>query len=207
MEPKLSDSLSAKTDYLFALYIPHCFSQVLPRTLGSLWSPRHYVKNCAYLLDQLREYLVADCANIADTLNIDIFWCRSRSKGKLAGVKANQWFRLAVVNVKTLTYCFCGIIGTLYQFFTGDIVFPVGLGWIEDHVVGPSRRRMNATTTHTLNYFAIVDINLDDIINVDARLFHRFRLRYGARKAIQQKSLFAVLFFDALFHQIDDDIV
>ena len=52
-------------------------------------------------------------------------------------------------------------------------------------MVGASRCRMYATTTETLDDLIVTHVDLDDIINANARIFHAFRLADGAWEAVE----------------------
>ena len=60
---------------------------------------------------------------------------------------------------------------------------------------------------HTLDDFLIGHVNFNHVVNRHTRGFHCISLGNGAGKAVKQKTLGTIWLCNALFYQIDDDVV
>ncbi len=66
---------------------------------------------------------------------------------------------------------------------------------------------MYAPPAHALDDLGVVHVHLDDVIDCDAGVFHRFGLGNGAREPVEEKTVGAIRLTDAVLHQSDDDLV
>ena len=66
---------------------------------------------------------------------------------------------------------------------------------------------MGETAIHALDDVAIWNLDLHHEINFNAGVLYCLGLRNGARKTIQHEAIGAVCFFDAFFHQVDNDVI
>ncbi len=74
-------------------------------------------------------------------------------------------------------------------------------------MISAPRGRVRAAATHAVNNRVVGHINFKHEINFYAGLFHGFGLWNGAGKSVKQITICTIGFFQALFHQIDDDFV
>ena len=74
-------------------------------------------------------------------------------------------------------------------------------------MVGTPRSGVGETAIHALDDVAIRNLDFHHEVNVDAGVLYCLGLRNSARKTIQHEAIGAVCFFDAFFHQVDDDVV
>ena len=108
---------------------------------------------------------------------------------------------------QTFTHGFFLIVFTGSQFFTGNVVFAFYFRRIEFNVINTTRRRMNAAADDTINDQFVRYVEFQNVINIDARFFHRVCLRNGTREAVQQETITAVFLSNALFNQRDHQFV
>src|SRR3954465_1892002 len=93
---------------------------------------------------QHAEYSIAYRFHGAYTANFYVFWCARGTAFGPVGVISDQRLGLGVVYVKPLFDGLLRVVRALHQSFASNIVFAGNLGWIEDHMVGASRSRMDA---------------------------------------------------------------
>src|SRR6218665_3389276 len=114
---------------------------------------------------------------------------------------------LGVVDLEALSDGFVLVVFRLWQCFAGQVVLAVDLWRVEPDVVGATAGRVRAAAAHALEDGLEGHVDFEDVIEPDACGLQRIGLPNGAGKTVEQKALGAVRLRDALFDQIDDDVV
>ncbi len=66
---------------------------------------------------------------------------------------------------------------------------------------------MNTTATHAFDNVFLGHNHFDDKVQRNIRFFQGIRLRNGARKAVEQVAVAAIIFLQAVFDQADNNVV
>jgi hypothetical protein len=74
-------------------------------------------------------------------------------------------------------------------------------------MVGPAAGRVRATAAHALDDGLERDVDLEHVVQLDTGGLHRVGLGNGAGEPVEQEAVGAVGLGDALFHQVDDQVV
>ena len=114
---------------------------------------------------------------------------------------------MLAVNIQTLFHGFFFVVFTLNQWLTGEVVFALGFWRVESDMVNAARCRMRTATTHALNDGLEGHINFKHIVQLDPRGLHGIGLGKGAWEAIKQKTIGAIGLGNALFHEINDEVI
>ena len=114
---------------------------------------------------------------------------------------------MRAVHLQAVFYAVFLIVGALHQRFARHIVFAIDLGRVEFGMVGAPGRGVGAASAHALDDGVKRHVNLQHVIQFDARILHGIGLAQGAGKAVKEKAVGAVRLLQALLDQIDDDVV
>src|SRR5690606_33061171 len=114
-------------------------------------------------------------------------------------VEVHQRLGLGVVDLQTLAYGLFLVVLTLDQLFTGHIVLAGLLRRIVFQVVG-------ATGT-AADDLLVVHGNFQNVIDLDACVHQCLGLGNGARKAVQQEAVGAIILSNTLVDQTNDQLV
>ena len=99
------------------------------------------------------------------------------------------------------------VIVTLHQGFTRDVILSGHFRRIEFDMIRTAGSSMHATAAHAFNDGVKRHINFEHVVEFDASCLHGVSLGDGAGEAVEQEAVGTVGLGDALFDQIDDQVV
>ena len=114
---------------------------------------------------------------------------------------------MVAVHLQAFFHGFFFVVFALHQGFAGDIVNAFDLGGIEFDVVRAARGRVAAPAAHAVDDGLERHVDLQHVVQLHASGLHGIGLGDGAGEAVKQKAFGAVGLGDAVFHQIDDELV
>ena len=114
---------------------------------------------------------------------------------------------MCAVDLEPLLDCFFLVVFALDQGFTGNVVHTGHLGRVELDVIGAARRRVRAASAHAVDDGLKRNVDFQHVVERHASSFHGISLGDGARESVKQETIGAVGLGDAVFHQVDDQIV
>src|SRR3546814_485713 len=123
------------------------------------------------------------------------------------GVVIDQWAGLLAVYREAVAHGFFAVVVTLHQWFAGDVVLIGRPGRVELSVIATSAGRVYAAPAHAFDdvFFGHHDFHHE--IQGNVGVFQCVGLRYGARKTVEQVTVFAIRLQQTITHQTDDDVV
>ena len=77
------------------------------------------------------------------------------------------------------------------------------LWWVVDHVIGCAAIAAHSASGQTLHDDFVSYLNVDDMIDLDTHILERLCLWHGAWKAVEDKTVFAIILFQTFVHHFD----
>jgi hypothetical protein len=89
--------------------------------------------------------------------------------------------------------------------FAGHVVLAFDLRRVELDVIGAARSQVSTATGHAVDDVAIRHVDFEHEFDRHAGVLHGLRLRNGAREAVEQVAVLAVVLGQAILDHADDD--
>src|ERR1043166_451401 len=141
------------------------------------------------------------------TIDVDVVRCALVAAGGPFQVVVDQRLGLRVISGNPLAHRLFAVVGPLHQGLCGDVVLARNLLRLELDMVAAAGSGMHPSAAHAAQNFAVADFDLDHVVDVYAFALHGFRLRDGAREAVDKISPGGVRLTNAILYQPYDDII
>ena len=134
-----------------------------------------------------------------------------RHQAVLLGIVVQDWSGLFMVSIESLDEGLLGIISSLNQWLSSNVVNSILLWWVELHVIASAGCLVDSSSLDSLNEYIVINLELNNLVDfLSGRFEHGIELLGldgGSWETVEEHASLALWLIHLLLEKVDDKFV